>query len=773
MALTVDDAAATGVNHGDVVEEVPRTNTPEFLDDEVRGHVQVGNRIIVGGGYTQVRDDTFGVVDQPYLAAYDIATGRLDMAFRPDLSGPVHSLADAGDGTIIAVGRFTTVNGKNRKRVVKLNVVDGSVVTAFKANANAVVNDVAVAGNRVYFGGGFGEVNGTDREKLAAVSLQTGAVASNFNFPVTEETGYWIDGDPNNRAGAVRGLDVTPNGKTLLVVHNSHRVGGQVRQSVALIDIDGTPSLLPWKTDNYDYDCQSWFQSFIRPLMRDAQFSPDGSYFVAVSSLGNFAPGCDVAVRFPTAGGNGVNPTWVSRLFDTPEAVAVTDEAIYVGGHIRWLQQPGTVWTDWGDGNTNTKPSNTVSRQQIGALNPANGTALSWDPGASGHRGVLALEATPVGLLAGSDGERFGGRQTYRHALFELPSTTPPSDTTAPNGTVTAPANGQVYNGQVTVTGTATDNRSVAEVYVVIKNTSTNKYLQPDLTWASAWAQLPSFVHEYQANSTAFGWAGELPNGNYTVTGRVVDLRGNVDVVPARSFTVTSGNDTVDPDGSLDVPTPGQAFTTSSVAFSGSATDNLAVAEVNVIIKDQETGDFLQDNGTTWGSWNAIPTSLASPNSPATDWEWTGTLPDGAYGVWVQVKDLAGNKDPDKASATFSVDTTPPNSWFTNPRNQDETLTSRTVPFAGVAVDNLGVAFVKLIVKDLDTGKFLQPDGSWGPKVRLPKVTLADPGATRTTWTFTRLIPKDGNFRVIAHMKDLAGNVDPTRAHRRFTIDTG
>lgn len=773
MALAIEDAAATGVDHGDVVKGVPRTNTPEFLDDEVRGHLQVGNRIIVGGGYTQVRDDTFGVVNQPYLAAYDIATGRLDMAFRPELNGAVYALADAGDGTIIAVGKFNTVNGKSRKRVVKLNVVDGSVVTAFKANATATVNDVVVAGNRVYFGGGFAEVNGTPREKLAAVDLQTGAVASNFNFPVTEETGYWIDENPNNRAGAVRGLDVTPNGKKLLVVHNSRKVAGQARQSVALIDIDGAPSLLPWQTDHYDHDCQPWFQSFIRPLMRDAQFSPDGSYFVVVSSLGNHAPGCDVAVRFPTAGGNGVTSAWVSRLFDTPEAVAVTDEAIYIGGHMRWFQKPGTVWTDWGNGNTNNKPPNTVDRQQIGAINIANGTALPWDPGASGQRGVLALEVAPVGLLAGSDGENFGGRTTYRHALFELPSTTPPSDTTAPNGSVTAPVNGQVYTGRVTVTGNATDNKGVAEVYVVVKNTGTNKFLQPDLTWATPWAQIPSFVHEYQATSTAFGWSGDLPNGNYTVTVRAEDIVGNVDGSPAtRSFVVNSGTDTVEPDGSLDVPTADQAFATTSVAMEGSATDNVAVAEVNLIIRDKESGRYLQDDGTTWGDWNAVPASLTSPNSPTTEWDWNGTLPESNFKVWVQVKDLAGNKDPDRARATFRVDTTDPNGKVKKPK-KDQTLSSTTVPFKGIATDNLGVGFVRLIVKDTDTGKYLQSDGTWkNKKVKLPKVTLADPGGTDTTWTFTRNLNKDGNFKVFAHVVDEAGNKDPKRASRRFSIDT-
>ena len=234
---------------------------------------------------------------------------------------------------------------------------------------------------------------------------------------------------------------------------------------------------------------------------------------------------------------------------------------------------------------------------------------------------------------------------------------------------------------------------------------------------------------------------------------------------------MTSGNDTVDPDGTLDVPTTDQAFATTSVAMEGSATDNVAVAEVNLIIKDQETGNYLQDNGTTWGAWNAVPASLSAPNTPSTDWDWNGTLPESNFEVWVQVKDLAGNKDPNKASATFRVDTTDPNGTFSKPK-KDQTLTSRTVLFKGKATDNLGVDFVRLIVKDTDTGEYLQPDGSWGPKVKLPRVTLADPGGTDTTWTFTRNLNKDGNFKVLAHVVDKAGNKDPQKANRRFSIVT-
>ncbi len=53
---------------------------------------------------------------------------------------------------------------------------------------------------------------------------------------------------------------------------------------------------------------------------------------------------CDSTSRWelpPTATGGGLQPTWVDHSGgDTFWAVEVTESAVYVGGHMRWLNNP-------------------------------------------------------------------------------------------------------------------------------------------------------------------------------------------------------------------------------------------------------------------------------------------------------------------------------------------------------------------------------------------------------------------------------------------------
>ena len=93
-------------------------------------------------------------------------------------------------------------------------------------------------------------------------------------------------------------------------------------------------------------------------------FSPDGSYFVIVANGGSGMDGiCDAAARFETADvSSTVEPTWINWTGgDTLWSVAITDAAVYVGGHNRWLDNP-----DYDD-----EPGpNAVERPGIGAIDP-------------------------------------------------------------------------------------------------------------------------------------------------------------------------------------------------------------------------------------------------------------------------------------------------------------------------------------------------------------------------------------------------------------------
>jgi hypothetical protein len=151
------------------------------------------------------------------------------------------------------------------------------------------------------------------------------------------------------------------------------------------------------------------FPSYVRGL----DFSPDGKYFVVVSTGGPKGRGglCDGAARFETySRGQKIMPTWVNLTGgDSLYAVSATGPAIYVGGHQRWLDNPRGV---------DSRGPGAVARPGIGALDPATGRALGWNPTRTRGIGVKAFLACARGLLVGSDTTRLGHEYHARVGMF-------------------------------------------------------------------------------------------------------------------------------------------------------------------------------------------------------------------------------------------------------------------------------------------------------------------------------------------------------------------
>jgi hypothetical protein len=148
---------------------------------------------------------------------------------------------------------------------------------------------------------------------------------------------------------------------------------------------------------------------------------------VIVATGGDVPEGiCDAAARFETANvSSTVEPTWINMTNgDSLFSVAVTGPAVYVGGHQRWLD------------------NGAVSRPGIGAIDPASGVALAWNPTKSRNHGTVVLYATPEGLWVGSDGERFGGEDHAGIGFAPLDLT---PDTTDPTVVASTPPAGAVY----------------------------------------------------------------------------------------------------------------------------------------------------------------------------------------------------------------------------------------------------------------------------------------------------------------------------------------
>ena len=395
-----------------VVSDFPVLGTPHVMNGAVLGIAQVGDRIVAVGSFTRVspastyrrpKDDLV----RRGIFAFDARTGAIDRSFRVSLGGGEATAIDT-DGTHLFVGgEFRSVNGERQHgKLVKLTAT-GRVVDGFRARPDADVNTLVVRGSRVYVGGAFTHIGSRPRSRLAAVAASNGAVLPSVRVPFTG-----VFTRPVGRT-AVKRIDVTPDGRRLVAIGNFARVGGRSRVQVAVLDVSGARARVTgWRTNRFDArhnHCHREFGSFVR----DVDLAPDGRWFVVVTT-GGYSGGvrsgtlCDTSSRWSVQRGR--NPAWVSYTGgDTTNGVEVAAGAVYVGGHMRWENNPYA-----GD----RAGPGAVPREGIAALDPVTGLPLSWNPGRARGVGAQAFLATPDGLWVGSDTTLLADQRRGRIALM-------------------------------------------------------------------------------------------------------------------------------------------------------------------------------------------------------------------------------------------------------------------------------------------------------------------------------------------------------------------
>ncbi|MEU4828630.1 delta-60 repeat domain-containing protein [Actinomadura sp. NPDC023710] len=389
--------------------------TPHVLDGAVTAIAVAGNTVIVGGEFTQVRNAATGspTLARSNLFSYDKATGLIDEHFAPQLDGVVSALEAGPDNTVYVGGLFGTVNGQTAKRLARLKVTDGTFHPNFtRARINfGSVNSIARQGSHLYIGGRFDtvtdSVSGVQRHILARLNSDTGAVDPAFDITVS---------DPRSGDLLVKNLAVNPAGTKLVIDGTFTKVDGQQRYQIAMIDLGATVALSGWETHKYGNTCLPEYDTYLR----DIDFSSDGSYFVVVTAGGaGFGDTglCTSTARWETnRTGLHQEPTWVNYTGgDSLLSVVVTDAAVYVGGHQRWMDNPLGY---------NSPGPGSVAREGIAAINPTTGKSadLPWNPTRTLGQGAEALVATSDGLLVGSDTDQLGHEYHGRIGEFPLPS---------------------------------------------------------------------------------------------------------------------------------------------------------------------------------------------------------------------------------------------------------------------------------------------------------------------------------------------------------------
>ncbi len=722
LALDAGSSASPvgALEQGTGLPVVPRTDTPRIIGGTVTDQTVVGDRVIVVGTFEQVRDNDGTLLARSYLVAYDIDSGAVDRSYDPVFDREVLSIEPDGTGGVIVGGKFNNIDGDPQLKLARLDA-NGNRDATFRGETSAKVTALAVANNRVYAGGPFTSVRArgvwSDRSSLAAFMLADGSLDTAFDFPIEQAAG---------RGGdlSVKGLGFA--GNDLVIGHSGLTVAGESRVGAAIIrttPVDA-PTLRDWRTDFYK---TTTTDAGAEVAITDMAVSPDGSYFVIVSSGGDSPlQGRDAAVRFEVAGGNGQQPTWISRHFDSLFGVGISDRAVFIGGHFLFQEAPGSPDPFPGDPEVNYGAgtagegaaqlgNQVVPRQQIGALDPSTGKSFNWNPGATAEVGVESLIVVDRGLLVGQDGDILGDKDIGRHGFFDITRDVAPEKGLAT--TIESHFGGQNVDAgaEIVLSGRGTDgDAGVKRVQLAIFDTSSIEYVQADGS-LGGWTGLDATLDAPGSDDT--GWTRTITinePGTYRVQAKTFTVDGRKDQTAAYvDLIVRSANDER-PTVVMDVPTVADGRV---ITVTGTATDDRGVRNVTVSLRDPDTNEYLQTNGSlVVGASQSYDATLAATDAPETSWSYTFVVPrDGVFRIDANVFDTAGQDDGKFFYRPVTVaqeDLPPAIVW--DPPAVIEVGENQAWTMAPTFTDDLGLDRVRVRIRKQLTIEGTRPDGSFG-----------------------------------------------------------
>ncbi|MEQ1785490.1 MAG: PKD domain-containing protein [Acidimicrobiales bacterium] len=308
-------------------------STPEQVSAEPLPTVQingvvwdqeiVGNTVYAVGEFTQARPagSPAGTnqTARANVLAYNLSTGALIPGFVANTNGTVRTVTKSPDGQRIYIGgQFTQVNGTNRYRIAALNPTTGAVITGFNAIAGSTVKDLVATSTTVYAGGIFtsaGGGAGVARSKLAAFSATTGAVTA------------WA---PTASAN-VETMLLTPDGSKLIVGGIFLQLNGQSAYGMGALD-PANGALLPWAANQVVKNGGS-FDGAILNLFTDGT-SIFGNGFTFGRAAGNLE---GVFKANATTGAI----TWVQDCHGDTYQATVTNGFVYTASHAHFCGNVG------------------------------------------------------------------------------------------------------------------------------------------------------------------------------------------------------------------------------------------------------------------------------------------------------------------------------------------------------------------------------------------------------------------------------------------------
>jgi hypothetical protein len=254
------------------------------------------------------------------------------------------------------------------------------------------------------------------------------------------------------------------------------------------------------------------------------------------------------------------------------------------------------------------------------------------------------------------------------------------------------------------------------------------------------------------------------------------------------------------PDTTISSPTDGATVAnTTTINFSGSATDNSSVAAVNVAVKNKATGQWWNAATSSWSkTYQEAPATLTNPGAANTNWSSSFVAPTDGGGFIIQASavDNGGQHDPLPASISITVaaNGNPPDTTIISPvfrqvfnyplipgsdtrfQCDQPTYPPCRITISGSATDSggahPGIAVVHVIIKNIQHSEYycgpqpsnLEGGGCWQATTFVNSATLANPGAVTTNWSLPfEIYDHMHSYRITAWATDKDGESDPVR----------
>lgn len=394
------------------------TGSPGYIDPpQVTAMAVSGDQVFVGGGFRVI-----GGRPHENLGCVDARTGAvLDWNLDTEPDGWVYTLA-VHENTAFVGGWFFTIGGQARSCLAAVDATTGAV-TPWQADAAGGVWALLFRADTLLIGGEFGWIAGSLRSYLAAVDIHTAQLLP-FDAHASGMPAQYF---PNPRVAALALV-----GDTLYAAGNFTQIGGQVRSSLAALNVT-TGEALAWAPDTLGHRYEGFPPLLCQTLAVSGGTVYVGGFFETVG--GESRPFVAALSRE-----RGNVTAWNPKPDLGVYALAARGDTVYVGGSFslvgEWSHRAGLAAIDLTTGAVkpwNPNPDGIICtavavsgdrvlvsgdfatiggapqpRNYFAALDTINGEVTDWNPGANSLANVFLLDGDT--LYVGGEFTQIGGQ---------------------------------------------------------------------------------------------------------------------------------------------------------------------------------------------------------------------------------------------------------------------------------------------------------------------------------------------------------------------------